>query len=330
MKRLIPILLVVLLVFSMSGCDKLGQILDIINETDAPTETEAPTEPAVTEAPVVTEAPTEEPTEAPTDEPVPPSQDLCAELDYRTAYAFDIDFDGLEDSIYIEQNQVDDWDYEVTIKIQRGCDPDNIYVYVVEYCYEFYAWVVDCYPDDNRLDILTTSVYASDDWTTVCFRVTNDGSMIEDYTDWFCIPADEMASYSQEEGFPILEPSDILGTRNLAGRMKLTERGFFLSSQDYEFIHYSEEYSRLYLKRDMDVELLSEEGIYIGDDTIPAGEYVIPVRTNCDDYIEFRTADGRLVRVELSVRSWEAYGDGYGIFINGVKQDEYFDLSYAD
>ncbi|MBO4384684.1 MAG: hypothetical protein J5854_04615 [Clostridia bacterium] len=342
MKKFLAILLVIVFVTALTGCSKLIKILDVLNETEAPAEDVTPepaaTAAAPTDAPEVTLAPSEEPTGDPNETEAPPADPSFVRiLEPGVALGADLDGDGLEDSVMITREAISEWgDYEYVLKILLGADPENTYVYVVEYCYECSACVLDCYPDDGRMEVLISYVHSSNDWTTVAFRVINDGGLIDDFTEYFGVTEEAMRAFTTEDGFEITEQTDVFGTRMLHARMKITYRGFFMVSQDYTYVwDYdadpdTDEYWDITLIAPLEVEIVNDEGIVQGAYTVPVGTRIIPVQTNLDDYVIIKLPDGRLGRVQLEIRSWEVYGDNFGIFINGRKQDEYAKMFYAD
>ena len=308
MKKILCAALALVMALCFCGCDKIDKIIDVLNETAAPTEG---------------------PTEAPTEEPAAPA--FCEKLAFGEDLSYDLDSDGAPETIRIDETpkEYDEFGYNVTVTC--GADPEHKYTYELEYCFEFAAWVIDSYADDNRLELLFSYGQDSDDWTTVGVRVSDDGSEFLEYTEWFGVTEELMSDITAEFGFTVDVSTHLFGTRSLLGTMKLGADGFLLTSDGYHFFIYEDgESQKLTLKRDMDVELVDENGASLGAYTVPAGERILPYATDDATYVIVRLDDGRLGRAAFEYHDWETYPDDYGYYINGINQDEYADLLYAD
>lgn len=342
MKKLIAVFLVLAMLLPLSGCIRLESVLEALTETDAPTsapeateapsETEAPAteEPAATEIP--TEAPTEEPapTEAPTAEPVPSRGCFCDQLQFNVTYRYDLDFDGMPDTLYIERTVKDEWVEEFVLSITLGCAPSEPFTYTVSSMNGLDAYVMDCYPDDGRLEIMLSWDEMSYDWTTVAFRVIDGGTAIQGSQEYFGVWPELVREFSEEYGFIAVAVTDILGTHDVSAAWKIAGSGFVMTSDDYVYSLTGEsEYDWIRLKKKLNVELIDEEGNVTGKKDLKKGDYIEPVSTDCATYVVVRLEDGRLARIEIEVRTWAEYGDNCGIFINGRDQDYYADLNYA-
>ncbi|MCR5610945.1 MAG: hypothetical protein K6F68_03835 [Clostridiales bacterium] len=327
MKKLIAILLAAVFILSLTGCSKLGRIIDILRETEAPDYTDVPG----------TEAPdnTPEPTEAPevTEEPVP--ETFLVMLEPGVPVAVDLDEDGKTDTVLLTGRAIDEWDdYEFTLTITLGANSGDPYKYVVDYCFECNACIIDCYPDDGRKEVLISSAAASEDWDTVAFRVIDGSTQIDDFHEYFGVTREEMLGFSAVDGFEIRDYTDVLGTRLLHARMKVTSRGYFMVSEDYSYVLDSsapadDEYWTILLTAPLDGTMVKPDGTAGDAFTIPAGTRIRPYKTNLDDYVSVLLPDGTVVKIRLEIHSWSDYGSDWGIFLNGKNQDEYAEMFYA-
>ncbi len=324
MKRVIPIVLALLFVVTSAGC---------ININVPAKPTEEPTEAPFTEEP--TEAPTEEPavTEAPTEEPVvtePPEltgfADYCTPLDINKSIGLDLDFDGIEDTVFIKKYD-GDYDDNYDVNITLGKSPSKTHTYTVEDSYDLSAWVVDCDPSDKRLEVLFTFAQDSDDWTSVALRVNKNGSGIDEFHDYVQISGTIKKEFTSEKGFPILKMTDILGTHSIGGYNTVTQYMFEKTSDEYFYYGYPEIYVEL--EKKFEVTILNDDGSLGETVTLKKGAKLYPCATDNSTYVIVELEDGRKARIEVEYHSYPYYED-WGIFLNGINQDDLFDILYAD
>lgn len=353
MKKLIGLLLAAVMLLSLAGCssiDKLANAGDakdsgsptagadstpLSTEVNAATEIPSFTEPADTEAvsteiPSFTEPPVE--TDVPAVTPAPAdvkgSPDLCAELAAGRYYLLDVDYDGLKDTVAISSEELDYGDTAYTVSITRGAFPDKVYSYEIPYAYDFHCWVIDCDPTDSRLEVLFTYAQDSDDCTTVAMRVKDNGLTVDIFEGWFDVQASAMDSFSSEYGFEICGRTEIWGTSSIYADVTITKNGFTLLSDDYRYYEIRDWDYAIELHRSLDLIELNDDWSLGSPFTVSAGAKIVPVTTDTTSYVVVMTQDGRLGLAEVAVRSgdWE----DWGIFINGINQDEYADIMYAD
>lgn len=341
MKKLLAIILIVVLTASMAGCTKLAEILEVINETDAPAGDPTPA-PADTSAPSTFAPSTDAPeiTPEPTDEPdmtdEPSSGTFLRMLENGVPLEVDLDEDGLPDTVLFTGHTIDEYGdlaYELTITL--GAKPDAPYKYSVDYCFECNACVIDCYPNDGRKEVLLSYGAASDDWETVAFRVIDNSTSIDDFPEYFGVTRDEMLGFTAEDGFETGSYTDVLGTRLVHARMKITSRGYFMVSHDYSYVLNDEaaeddDYWTILLTAPLDGTIMHEDGVWGANITIPAGTRIRPYRTNLDTYVDVLLPDGTVVRVNMQIHPWTGDGSEWGVFLNGRNQDEYAEIFYAD
>lgn len=327
MKRVLPILLVLLLTIASTGCITINLPP---KDTEVPTEEPVVTE-APTEEPVITEAPTEVPTEEPVETKDPFAitgfEDYCEVLEIEEDNILDLDFDGLEDTVFIERSKADDYDDRFDITVTLGCDPFGHYTYTVDYCYDFYAWVVDCDPEDSRLEILFTFAQDSDDWTSVALRVKDEGGEIAEFESGFTISSSLETIFHTQGGFMIYEETYIIGTSTLIAFMTVTSDGFQLVDEDYTYWGYPENWEKLL--KNFEVRILNDDGTLGDTVVVKKGAYIKPYMTDMTTYVIIELDDGRMAKVNVELHEWPDYDD-WGIYLNGVNQDELFDVIYAD
>ena len=327
MKRIILTILAVLFVITSVGCININlppKATEV--PTDAP-ETEAPTQ-----EPVITESPTEEPTEAPTPEPTE-APEVTGFADYSELLAIeednvlDLDFDGLDDKVFIERSKADDYDDRYDVKVTLGSNPGKTHTFTVDYCYEFSAWVVDCDPSDKRLEILYTFVQDSDDWTSFALRVDSSGKAIDEFHDYLEIGSELCDEFTSEKGFPIYKTTDILGTHSIKGYNTVTQHMFEKTTEEYLYCSYPE--VDVELKKSFEVTILNDDGSLGETVKLKKGAKLYPYSTNNNNYVIVELEDGRKAKIDVEYHSYPYYDD-WGCFLNGIEQSKLFDIIYAD
>ncbi|MBR3381697.1 MAG: hypothetical protein IKG85_01485 [Clostridia bacterium] len=244
------------------------------------------------------------------------------------AYA-DIDGDGAEDTVLIEElgeNEEMEWEYSARVTITLAASPEEPFVYEMGNYWFMSCAVADLDPDDGRLTVIC-SVDRDEGGKTVAFRMKADGSGFNVFTTEGFDFGTECSGYdgfpvgfgfTQDEGLPMMKRTEIFGTYYLNGRFTLTDEGFVDLSERYT---YPDIWTwPLTLLRPMDVTL--EDGTAY---TVPTGDVVIPRYTDMASYAAVELPDGRIGTVEVSFGP-----DGYPVYINGIIQDEYGEIHYAD
>lgn len=326
MKKFLGIILAAVLLLSAAACTPT---VNPAEPTEAPADTE---EAVVTEPPAeATEEPGEEPTEAPTEEPadVTGMADYLKALENNEPFNVDLNFDGVEDTVLYAQSAIDEYEFYTRITIELGnSDVKDPFLYEVKYSYGVNAWVMDCDPTDSRLDVVVTYCQDSDDWTSAAFRVNGNGNGIDSFEDYCGIMLTENYNFSSEEGFPIITRTDILGTHDVDAYYTVTAEGFKLATPYYTYPMYEDGYMDLELIREMELDLVGEDMQPTGEKvTVPAGKTITPYATDLESWVCVKLEDGSVGRAEVSPAAGE---DEWGYYINGVLQDEYAQIPYAD
>ena len=324
MKRIISGILIIFLALALTACTA---------SVPTPAASPAPTEQA--------EGPTPEPTEElpeptenipePTVETVTGLKDFYALVEPNSAVTLDLDFDGLADTVSFftsEKNEYDEYESTITIKEGTGAESE----FKIDRSYETRLIVLDCDDIDSRLEIVACWVQDSDDWSARGFRISETGSGVTTYEGSFGFMLPEDYNFNSEQGFRVFTRADALGTYDFDVYYTLTADGFKSTDDLYLYPIYDNNYEpNLLLERELEVELLDGEPY----DFVPTGEtYTIPVGTTiypfCTDlatYVIVRFDDWRFGMAELT----PATGEGeWGYYINGVDQDEYGQIPYAD
>lgn len=330
MKRIICVILIAILALSATACSKIGKIIDVLFETEAPTVTDVP----ATEAPTVTEGPGETDDPNATDIPdIPdPDEDFIMLLDTGVEYDLDLDSDGLDDNLIITSSEVGDWgERGYTVKITLGCNKEHPLEYQINYCDEFYACVLDSYPGDSRAEVLISFMQDSDDWTTVGFRVNDTIPEIDVFEKYFCVSKGAMLDFTAKKGFEAFDSTDVWGTHSVRAYFKVGQFGFDMLSVDYTYYIYDDDDCALTLERSLDAYVLNDDGTKGAAVNVAAGEKILPIRTDNATYVVMKVVStGQLIIADVEIHSWSAGYDDWGIFISGVNQDEYAEILYAD
>ena len=84
----------------------------------------------------------------------------------------------------------------------------------------------------------------------------------------------------------------------------------------------------LELLRELELELVDENMQPTGEKvTVPAGKSITPFATDLESWVSVKLEDESIGRAEVTT----ATGEGeWGYYINGVHQDEYAHIPYAD
>ena len=292
-------------------------------------------ETALTETPTAkptatpTAAPTATPTAKPTNTPKPtetpkPSETAGFFMELKngvTAYA-DLDGDGTEDSVMAEEIYDPEDEYGFT-RIHIGLANKPEFIYDTGSGWGLKGAIVDCDPSDSRKEIIVCNDWESSDYSTYALRY--NGETWDVFTGSFLFgtegsfhqgfPSD--FSYDPSKGLPMCIRTEIFGTYYVSGRFTVKSSGIKIVSKNF---YYPERYVQpLTLKRDMDVTL--ENG---SSYTVPTGSVIIPRYTDRETSAAVELADGRMGTVRIS------FDNHHRVLINGIDQDEYAVMPYAD
>lgn len=318
MKRFVCLIGVLAMLFTLAAC-KGGDKPEGNDPTSVP-ETEVP----ATEAPATEVPATEAPTNDPGGETETGYADYCVELTPNERLTADIDFDGVDDTIWFTAGEPNEWDErDYTLKVVLGSDPEISAVYTCSYASNASVWLADTAVWDSRLDVLMTFAHDGSDWSSVAMRVSDNGSRIDTFNYYGRVMISEEFPFTSNLGFVFSRRADVLGTMMLGAYFTICEDGFCPMS-DYS---YPENEEALVLKRAMTAKVLDETGRPTDEIVLEQGDAVIPIQTDLINHVIIKLADGRLAWVELEIRDTDYE---YRILLNGIDQDEFFDLFYSD
>ena len=336
MKKLISLALVLTMILALAACSTAG---NDVKPTEAPKTTEAPAEP--TEAPA-------EPTEAPAEqhEFKTGGVDFCEELVLGETYYYDLDGDGLCDTIYYnDESQEAYLDYETgapvmnswpNLKITRGRFPNAPFIFNIPEEGPR-VWVVDSNPGDGRLEIIVTDAGPSDDPESVILTPMgiSSGFFVVDGPG---VVIDEEHPFSSENGFTVKTWTQVLGTNSVYGKMRYdnSKMEFELTSKAYYVSDWYSQYAYT-LRHALNGTLTNEEFEPGEAITLEPGTKVSLYATDDESFAVLRLEDGRLVRAETELREWTEIPEGtwsnggnYPWMIAGEWQDILFeDIMYS-
>lgn len=327
MKKLVCLLIAataLLLCACAPGQD--GPAVPLPSETAVTQIAEAPTA-APTEAVEETDAP--KPTEAPepTEAPLPtqdPDGDFFEIIPESSVINADMDGDGETDTVEFKHNVYNKSMVKITLAA-RSWDP---FVFTKDYSMDPFAAIADFDPfDDGRMEIVfgdTDSEFGVS-YLSV-FRLNADGSGFDRIEINGALPlrgARSVASpdfkFFSSEGLPLNVSTEIFGSRTLNAAFTLSEDGYGLCGDTFEYVRYGAYDEELTLLKDLEVSLLDEDLEPAGSTVVPAGSVIIPLYTDNETFAILELNDGSLVRVEVSVQ----YDPWFCVFVNGVPQSEY-------
>ena len=336
MKKLFFLLTILVLALCLAACTQ-----------SEPIEANASETPVVTDEPVITEAPTTEPTEVPTEAPTPeptdtpaptamptevpvtvtplPEGDFFMPIRNDLPYIVDMDGDGQDDIVLVQTEEVDEYYTAYTIIITRASDPDSPYTERVEQGWGFMGAVADLDPSNPQKELFICFDQEDGDPLTTAVRLKDDGSDFEAFIkpievfdgsvfhDGF--PEDYV--FKAEEGIPFGVRTEILGTHFVRGRLTVTGNGIEVISDEYTYYPYE-----LKLRRDLKLTLDSGKTV-----TAKKGSVITTYSTDLETYVKVMLKDGTIGKAKVTFDDPE---DHYPIYINGIEQDEYAEMPYAD
>ncbi len=246
----------------------------------------------------------------------------------------DLDFDGKPDTLTFKNEGATNGLYSgisYSIEVRLGAYPDGFFLLdEAEYVMSCALRVLDCDTSDNRLDILFNYLTSEGGEYVNAWRVSEVGNEIVH----FSLPMaavietssgsllEAVGDFDAALGIPVRIRTEILDTQYVSARMTVTSEGFRLLTPFRFDEPDAEDFESRILLRDMDVTVL-KNGAHSGTTVLHAGIGFAPYETDGHSYLDLVLEDGSIVRAELSVVGAEVY-------INGVHQEEYCIIHYAD
>ncbi|MBR3381699.1 MAG: hypothetical protein IKG85_01495 [Clostridia bacterium] len=271
--------------------------------------------------------------EAPT--PIPEGDFFC-ELKPNVPSKIDIDGDGEEDTVLVsvkEYDEEEENDDLISVTVTLAAEPDDPYYFPAGdeggcIC----AAVVDFDLEDGHKEIVLSYDMCDGDPVTYVWRMKDDGSGFDEFVeyievavendDWFGtwyyhgLPEDYV--FTAEHGLDFVRRTEILGTTFVANRFTVTEDGIEIIDAEYRYMG-SEP---LKLKKDLKVTL--ENG---KTKTVKKGSEITAYSTDRETFVKVMLEDGSIGTVEVTFGNSEYK---FPVLLNGVDQDEYAEIGYAD
>lgn len=259
-----------------------------------------------------------------------PEGDYFCELKPNTTSYIDIDGDGEEDTVLVSINSSeDDWN-NIVVTVIRAADPENVIYLMEEAGGCVCAAVVDFDTTDGHRELIVTYDSGDNDPMTSVFWWNAELSGFNEWRDaievelsdnggsWYYHGIPEGYSFDAEKGFAFCKRTEILGTHFVGNRFVLRDGRVEFLSDEFTYRYTVE----LKLKKDLTVTL--ENG---KTKTVAKGSKITAYSTDRETYVKVKLEDGSIGRVEVT------FGDNdmmYPVLLNGVRQDEYAKMPYAD
>ena len=238
----------------------------------------------------------------------------------------DLDGDGIMEQIVIRRGIERGFDAVATLSSNGATVCKNIPI-----TGQWSGEAVNFDPNDGRTELVFCWDEESNDYITWVLRLNDTMTDFDVFTaPIYANPGpgsmtgfgDGYAFYPGL-GLPCGMRTEILGACWAQGRFTVTANGIeFIGPFSY---NYSTESMRL--KKDITVFLPDANGGWTKDFTVRAGSRVRPMYTDMETFVMVRIEGGRLARISVSFGEPEYH---MPVYLNGVDQDEYFDLRYAD
>ncbi len=292
--------------------------------TDGPTDnTEAP----ATDEPVVTETPTEAPTEVPDYTP-----DVGGGIKFGPgeSVTIDIDCDGKDDTVSL-RGEVSDpeldyyTDFFLDIKLGYGM---TYSVAAETDAFDAFAVIIDCDPNDQRLEILLNTTYEDDYGSILAVRVNKKGSALDHWSTGGNLYDDDYGggAYFENGMFYIHDYTDIIGTHGIYAEWSIGDDGFYRCSDCFTYEKdwwTDDEYAPKVIK-EMPGYRLNSDGTPGAKVTVKKGTILHPLYSDLETYVVVQLKDGTLIWLEISfpAERWDPY-------VFDHSQDYYMELPYA-
>ncbi|MCR5611142.1 MAG: M56 family metallopeptidase [Clostridiales bacterium] len=239
----------------------------------------------------------------------------------------DLDFDGLPDTVLVTGGGE-----SFTVTVTLGADPsESFYFEQPNNVYQYGVHVVDCDITDERLEIVVDFLTEDDGEYLAVLRVRRGGSGIDCF-----MPEVQTVLNTRDDGYfdpswgiPVKMRTEIFGTSYLVSCLTVTDDGLYLTQPLFNptiAMDYLPNHTIYTLKRELAGFRVNDDGSIGEAYTVPAGARVELDITDGRSWIWAIVYEGGIgaIYVDIEVRY------GYIVLINGVPQDEYFDVQYAD
>ena len=264
-----------------------------------------------------------------------PGGDFFCEITPNVETKVDIDGDGESDTVLVSVGSGEEEEGDlISMTVTLAAKPEEPYYFPVDNMGgEVCAAAVDFDPTDTHIEIVATYDECDGDQITCVWRLKDDGSGFDEFTEcvgvvfegmegtspWYFGDVPEGWTFSAAEGLSIDRRTEILGTTFVINRITVTENG--IEYLDNEYRYPGGEYE-LTLKRELKVTL--ENG---KTKTLPVGARIKPYSTDRRTFVKVLLEDGGIGTVKVTFGNTDY---DYPVLLNGVDQDEYADIQYAD
>ena len=266
-----------------------------------------------------------------------PEGDFFCELKPNVPSKIDIDGDGEPDTVLVsvkEYDEEEENDDLISVTVTLAASPDEPYHFNVDNEGGFVtAAAVDFDPDDKHIEIVVTYDMCDGDPSTHIYRLKDDGSGFDEFVEyvevimendgnfisWYFNGVPEGYKFSAKDGLCFARRTEILGTNFVLSRFTVTKDGFEMLDPEY---HYWPDLEALKLKRELTVTL--ENG---KTKTLPKGAKIVAYSTDRETYVKVKLEDGSIGRIKVTFGKPKEH---YPVLLNGVDQDEYAEIGYAD
>ncbi|MCR5611576.1 MAG: PT domain-containing protein [Clostridiales bacterium] len=251
--------------------------------------------------------------------------DFFCELKPFAPASIDIDGDGREDTVLLSCEEYSYGEDTITVTVTLSSRPDAPFVLDAEHGYNIFAAAVDTNTEDGRIEIIVSFEQDSNDPVTYVFRLKDDGSGFDAFAmpielgngSWQYRGLPEDYVYRASEGLPFMIRTEILGTTYVMNHFTVTKDGIKFLSDEFTYDHVYP----LTLTKELTVTL--ENGKKL---TLPVGAAIAAYSTDRKSWVKVKLEDGRIGKIKVGFGE-----DGYfPVYLNGVIQDEYADIPYAD
>lgn len=260
------------------------------------------------------------------------NEETAQKLKLDEAYAFDLDGDGVEETVQIRMGGMEDGE---NLQLQVETD-EQIYTYDTYIMYEEAAYAVDL-DGDGCCEILISGDEASADYFTWCLTFSRekgiqpiefaDANRGENTGEYFECGYGKIDAINGNV-LTLSGTQDALGTWMFSrqftlrdGRFELDDDGIWHTVEDLSDPE-NWEYRRLTLTKELDVAM--EDG---SSATLSAGTSLLITDTDKISFVGFQTEDGARGTFPIEP-DLEA---GWGFLVNGESEYDYFEyVPYAD
>ncbi len=221
----------------------------------------------------------------------------------------------------------------MTGNITLASDPGNRYSFDTDYFPgDVCAAAVDFDPTDGHTEVLVSYDCEDGDPLTYVYRLKDDGTGFDVFVEpievtldetriesWYYNGIPEGFAFDSKTGLGFRRRTEILGTTFVSNSFTVDETG--IKYIDDEFMYFYPEEMRFALKRDLTVTLESGKTV-----TLKKGDKFGAYSTDRQTYLKIKLEDGRIGKVEVS------FGDGtsWPVYLNGINQNKYAEIAYAD